>query len=123
MKIILKKPVITEKSMQMAASGLYTFLINRKARKPEVEKAVKEMFGVEVVAVKTANFKDEKKSQRAKRGYFVIPGFKKTVVELKKGQKIALFETEETAKKEKGKEEVKEKKSLLKGTKVKIERE
>lgn len=117
---VLKKPVISEKSMKLAAGGLYTFLVDKKAAKPEIVKAVQERFSVNVVSVKTANFKAERKMQRGRKGYFTVAGFKKALVSLKNGQKIAYFETEE--KKPEAKEEVKEKKSLLKGTKVKIEK-
>lgn len=119
---ILQKPLITEKSMKLAAGGLYTFLVDRKARKPEIAKAVEGAFSVKVVTVKTTNFKPETKMQRGRRGYFTIAGFKKALVGLKEGQKIAYFETEEKKKEPEKKEETKEKKSLLKGTKVKIEK-
>jgi large subunit ribosomal protein L23 len=93
MNIIIKKPIITEKSMKLASRGIYTFLVARNSRKPEIIKTVEEKFGVKVVAIKTANYKDEIKSQRGRRGSFCISGFKKAVVELEKGQKIALFES------------------------------
>lgn len=122
MDIVLKKPIITEKSMKLAAGGLYTFLVDRKAIKPDIAKAVEERFSVHVTSVKTANFKSERKLQRGKRGYFTVSGFKKALVGLKNGQKIAYFETEDEKKEPAKEREVKEKKSLLKGTKVKIEK-
>lgn len=125
MDIILQKPIISEKSMKQAKSGWYTFLVNRGARKPVIAKAVEDQFGVNVTAVKTANFKDEVRFQRGKRKHFTISGYKKAIVSLKKGQKIGLFVAEEPAKVEtaEGPQEVKEKKSLLKRTKVRIEKE
>lgn len=124
MDIVIKKPVISEKSMKLAKGGLYTFLVDKKARKPLIGQAVEELFGVKVQAVRTANFKEERKAQKKVRGYFTVPGFKKAYVQLKKGQKIPLFEAEQeetSAETGEGKK-VKEKKSLLKGTKVKIEK-
>lgn len=121
MNIVIKKPLISEKTMKMAGQGWYTFIVSPEARKPEILKAIEEQFNVKVVAVKTANFKEEKKSQRRVRGFFTIPAYKKAIVTLKKGQKIGLFEVEKTPEEE-TKEEVKEKKSLLRGTKVKIEK-
>lgn len=123
MNIILKKAIVSEKAMKQAGQNLYTFLVNSKARKPEIARAVKEKFGVEVIGVKTANFKEESKMQRTRRRYFSIAGYKKAVVALKAGQKIAIFETEVATEPEvEKKQEVKEKKSLLKNTKVKIEK-
>ena len=57
------------------------------------------------------------------RSTYIIPGFKKAIVKLKKGQKIGLFEIASVqTETDEGEIEVKEKKSLLRGTKVKIER-
>lgn len=122
MQIIIKKPLVTEKSMKSAAGGMYTFLVDKKSRKPEIVKAVEESFGVNVVAIKTAIMKAEKRMQRAKRSFYEISGYKKAVVKLKDGQKIGLFELEKEGSNEQSEEEVREKKSLLKGTKVKIEK-
>lgn len=124
MNIILKKPIISEKSMKLAKEGWYTFRVEKSARKPVIRKAVEDQFGVNVAAIKTANFKDENKTQRSRKGSFTLPGFKKAVVALKKGQKISLFTAEEPAKVETAEgPRVQEKKSLLRKTKVKIEKE
>lgn len=123
MKIILQKAHISEKAMGLAKAGWYTFLVSRDARKPEIIKAINSKFGVEVTAIKTASYKNETKLQRSRKGHFIVPGFKKAMVSLKVGQKIALFEAEKVEDKQSGeKAETKEKKSLLKGTKVKIEK-
>lgn len=119
--MIIKKPIITEKSMKLAGNGLYSFVVKRNSRKPEIKRVVEEMFKVNVLAVKTMNYNDLKKSQRLRRAYFVVPGYKKALVQLKSGQKITLFEAEKPAEEAKV-EQVKEKKSLLKGTKIKIEK-
>lgn len=121
MDIILKKPVITEKSMKLAKEGLFTFLVDPKARKPQISKAVKDLFGVDIVSVKTANFKGESKRQRGRGDYIKTSGFKKAIIQLKKGQKIGLFEEEKKVEEEVA-SKVKEKKSLLRGTRVKIEK-
>lgn len=122
MNVILKKPLISEKSMKLAKEGLYTFLVDSDARKIEIAQEVKDRFGVDVLSVKTFNLKEQKKMQRGKRGYFMVSGAKKALVQVKKGQKIEIFETEAGESKESKEPEVKEKKSLLKGTKVKIEK-
>lgn len=124
MNMVIEKPLISEKSMKLAKIGLYTFIVGKKARKEEIKKAIEEKFEVEVEDVKTANFKDLKKLQKKVRATFILRGFKKAIVKLKKGQKITLFEAD-AAKVEKAEEEpkIKEKKNLLKGTKVKIEEE
>lgn len=124
MQIIIKRPIISEKSMKLAGNGLYTFLVNKEADKPEIRQAIEEQFGVDVVSIKTINVKSRRKMQRNRRGYTVQPASKKALVLLKSGQKLAIFETETDTHDHEGEEiEVKEKKSLLRGTKVKIEKE
>lgn len=115
--------------MIQAALGQYTFLVDREATKVEIRKAIEQKFEVNVISVKTINLKQKIKMQRSRKGKFIIPAAKKAIVGLKKGQKITLFEnvspTDDvevrTAEGEKI-AEVKEKKSFLRGTKVKIEK-
>ncbi len=107
--IILRRPIITEKSMRLAQGGQYSFEIDKNATKPMVAKAVIDKFSVKVRAVKIIN----------------MPSIKKAMVQVGKGQKIAIFETpKEEAVVTTGEGEpikIKEKKSFLRGTKVKVE--
>ncbi|MFA5932760.1 MAG: 50S ribosomal protein L23 [Microgenomates group bacterium] len=123
---IIKSPIISEKSLGDAKDGFYTFVVEKSARKQEIAKAIEERFDVSVIDINTSNYKDEKRQQRRVRSSYTVTGFKKAVVKLKKGQKIGLFEAEtaevETAGSIEGEPVVKEKKSMLKGTKVKIEK-
>ena len=51
---ILIKPVISEKSEALTAKGnQYTFVVDKKANKLEIKKAVEAMFSTSVVAVNT----------------------------------------------------------------------
>lgn len=127
MNIILQKPIITEKSMNLAKRGFYTFMVDKKAAKPDVIRAVEEAFSVKVMGVSVINIKGKLKTQRRVRKTFRAPGFKKAIVQLEKGQKIALFETpaQEEAVVTTAEGEpiiLREKKDLLGKTKVKVER-
>lgn len=123
--IVLKRPIITEKSMRLAQIGLYTFEIDKEASKPMVAKAVTDKFSVKVMAVKIINIKGQIKTQRTARLEYRLVNIKKAMVQVGKGQKIAIFETPKeeavvtTAEGEPIK--IKEKKSFLRGTKVKVE--
>ena len=64
---IIKKPVITENSMDQMADRKYTFEVARKATKPEIAEAVEKMFGVEVACVRTINMKKKPKKTPKKR--------------------------------------------------------
>lgn len=117
--------------MGLAKNDFYTFAIDTQATKDQVAKIVAEKFGVKVVSVKTVTIQPKTKNQRTRRGTFTTAKTKKAIVQVGKGQRIALFE-EATKEPEETVEvrtaegekltEVKEKKSLLKGTKVKIEK-
>ena len=128
MRHILIRPLISEKSMGLIDSSFYTFEVDKEATKLQIAKLVAEKFSVTPQSVKIINLPGKRKQQRTRKGYYQTSGSKKAVVRLKAGQKIALFEqapTEEEVEirtaEGKGVAKVKEKKSLLRGTKVKIE--
>lgn len=124
--IILKRPIITEKSMKLAQNGLYTFEVAREATKPIIAKKVAEKFNVKVLKVKVINVKGQEKSQKRVRKSYMTAGYKKAIVQVGKGQTIAVFETPKeeavVTAAESGPIKLKEKKDLLGRTKVKVER-
>lgn len=95
MQNILIRPIITEKMTNISADqGKYGFLVNTKANKIEIARAIKEKFNVNVIAVRTINHPGKAKSQFRKSGRFLgrTAKFKKAIVTLKEGEKIELFE-------------------------------
>lgn len=52
---IIRKPVITEKSMNGKEAKKYTFLVHVDADKTMIKNAVEEVFDVKVASVKTQN--------------------------------------------------------------------
>ena len=54
---IIKRPIITEQSMESASFKKYTFEVAKDANKIEIAKAVEEIFGVKVAKVNTLNMK------------------------------------------------------------------
>lgn len=52
---IIRKPVISEKSMDGMSSKKYTFIVANEADKTQIKKAVEEVFGVKVASVTTQN--------------------------------------------------------------------
>lgn len=53
---IVVRPVITERSMRDMEESKYTFVVDRKANKIEIKKAVEELFGVKVEKVNVVNY-------------------------------------------------------------------
>ena len=125
------KPVINEKSMKLTETGVYTFRVDRNVNKFQIGQYVAKKFDVTVTGVRVVNLPTKNKTQRNKRGTYEVAGIRKAIVTVKKGQKIAIFE-KAVAAPEEGVEvrtaegevvaNIKEKKSLLRGTKVKIEK-
>ena len=70
---IIKKPVITERSMMGAQDNKYTFEVAVDAGKIEIKKAVEEIFGVKVASVNTLTVPGKEKRMGAGR-----PGMTKT---------------------------------------------
>ena len=95
---ILKRPIITERSLRASAKGVYTFAVGKKATKSQVKKAIEEQFKVEVVSVRTLNYKGKKRRVGRRRIESQLKDFKKALVKLKEGDKIDVFETQEREK-------------------------
>lgn len=90
----IKKPVITEKSMNKIANNCYTFLVEKKATKSHIKEAVEEAFGVKVASVKTLIIKGKTRRSGRKRKSIQLPAHKKAFVILKEGEKISEFESQ-----------------------------
>lgn len=91
---VLKRPIITEKSMNETAKNKYTFEVDKKATKGQIRSAVEETFGVEVVAIATTKTPGKKRRVGRMRREVEKPGAKKAFIEIKGGQKIEIFETQ-----------------------------
>ena len=93
---IIRKPLLTEKSYVGIQNKVYSFVVDKRATKTEIKKAVEKIFNVEVEKVNTANVKGKTKSQNTKAGRTVgkTSDYKKAIVTLKESSKpIAFFES------------------------------
>ena len=89
---IILRPIITEKSMNLGSEKRYAFKVAKDATKPEIAKAVEELFdGVKVASVNTINMKKQQRRVRYVAGY--TAAWKKAIVTLKADSKpIEFFE-------------------------------
>jgi large subunit ribosomal protein L23 len=91
---IIVKPVVTEK-MNAQAEGLrkYGFIVNKKANKVQIKRAVENLYGVTVESVSTMFYAGKRKSRFTKTG--VVSGrqngFKKAVITLREGDIIDFY--------------------------------
>lgn len=85
---IIKGPIITEKSSEIAQNNQITFSVDVKANKIEIKNAVEKLFNVKVESVNTINVRPKKK--RVGRYPGKTNKVKKAIVTLKEGSSIEL---------------------------------
>lgn len=90
MQNVIKKPLITEKNTLHNAAGVYVFEVDMKADKDVIKTAVEKKFKVKVDSIRTAICRGRSKTNKFGRG--AVPRWKKALVKLAPGEKIALFE-------------------------------
>jgi large subunit ribosomal protein L23 len=87
-KFLIKNPIISERATQMSALGKYVFLVDDEATKPEVKKALEEIYKINVEKVHVINAKPKPRHGRYPGEK---PGYKKAIVTLKEGQKLDIL--------------------------------
>ena len=90
MRSIIIHPIVTEKSVRLQKENKYVFRVDPRATKPEIKKAVEEMFGVTVLKVNTINVKGKRK--RLGRFEGRTSSWKKAIVFVKPGERIKAFD-------------------------------
>lgn len=92
---IIKKPIITEKSLTDARKGIFTFEVDKNANKNQIKEKIENLYKVHVKKVTSANFKGKKRLVGKKRSPVYEPDRKKAWVKLAQSEKIDLFEVGE----------------------------
>ncbi len=88
---IIIRPIFTEKAVRLKdEQNKYVFEVAKDSNKPEIKKAVEELFKVHVVDVRVMNYRG--KLRRTRRAIGRRKSFKKAVVTLRKGERIPIFE-------------------------------
>jgi len=100
---VLIKPVLSEKAnKQSEKSNRYTFVVDKKANKLEIKKAVEQFYGVKAVEqfygvqveeVNTSIMPSKLKAKYTKAGFIVgrKPSKKKAVVTVAEGESIDIY--------------------------------
>ena len=86
---VLKKPVLTEKSLTLLDENKYTFDVDVNANKIEIKNAVEKMFNVKVESVNVMNVRP--KTKRVGRYTGKTNRRRKAIVKLAEGSNINLF--------------------------------
>ena len=90
---ILIKPILTEKATTYNDKGKFSFIVDKKANKVQVKKAVEKTYDVNVVSVNTINVLGKSVSKYTKTGIVTgrKPSYKKAIVQLKEGEFIDVY--------------------------------
>jgi large subunit ribosomal protein L23 len=88
---IIHKPLITEKSnIQKEKSNQVSFVVDRHANRVQIRKAVEQIFGIQVLSVRTMQIKG--KVKRRGRVIGKRKDWKKAIVKMVPGSRIEFFD-------------------------------
>lgn len=93
-KRILVKPIISEKSEMLTEKvNQYSFVVDRKASKKDIKRAIEEMYEVKVDSVNTLIMPSKSKSRNTKRGAVKgsVSSYKKAIITVADGAAIDFF--------------------------------
>jgi large subunit ribosomal protein L23 len=91
---ILIKPILSEKANKLSEKqNRYTFVVDKKANKLEIKKAVEQFYGVQVSEVNTIVVPSKAKSRYTKAGFISgrKPSKKKAIVTVAEGETIDIY--------------------------------
>ena len=86
---VLRRPIVTEKTTILSESRKYAFEVHKKATKPQIRRAVEDLYGVRVLSVATQNRKGQ--LRRNKLGQWRAKKMKQAIVKIHAEDKIELF--------------------------------
>lgn len=92
---VLLRPIVSEKSTDLAGENKYTFEVSKRANKIDIRRAVEDRYKVSVASVRTLTVHPKEKGagylsiNKKRRGYNT--SWKKAIVTLVEGQRIQDF--------------------------------
>ncbi len=87
---VLRRPIVSEKSLVLQGNSKYTFEVATGASKHQIKEAVETAFKVDVLGVNVVTVQGSVRKIGRRR--VVVSPWKKAVVTVKPGQKIEFFE-------------------------------
>jgi large subunit ribosomal protein L23 len=91
---ILIEPIITEKMTEKSQKlHQYGFMVEMKANKVEIKKAVEKLYNVTVDSVNTMIYDGDRRNRYTRRGFIKgkTKSFKKAIVTLSEGETIDFY--------------------------------
>lgn len=90
---LVKRPILTEKSVRLIENNQYTFDVDTKLTKPQIKKFVESVFNVDIVGVNTHIPPRRKRRLGTFEGY--KKQYKRVIITIKSGQTIKLIPDQE----------------------------
>ncbi|HPD96372.1 MAG: 50S ribosomal protein L23 [Bacteroidales bacterium] len=91
---ILIKPVVTEKMERLTNKvNQFAFIVDRRANKLQIKKAVEDLYNVTVASVNTMRYAGKVKTRYTRTGYVAgrTSNYKKAIITLKEGETIDFY--------------------------------
>jgi large subunit ribosomal protein L23 len=89
---IIKKPLLSDKTVGLINNSQYSFLVTRNSNKPQIKAAIEKLFNVKIKKVNTVT--QPIKQRRVGKFIGNKTRYKKAIVTLEPNQKIQLFPEE-----------------------------
>ncbi|WP_431243090.1 50S ribosomal protein L23 [Flavobacterium sp. P21] len=91
---IIIRPIVTEKvTKESEVLNRFGFVVDKKANKVEIKKAIEVAYGVTIVSVNTMNVRPDRSTKYTKSG--LISGktnaYKKAIVQVQEGETIDFY--------------------------------
>jgi large subunit ribosomal protein L23 len=87
---VVIRPIVSEKSFKLMEDNRYTFEVDKRATKPQIARAIEEIFGVTVRKVNTMSVSGKPRRVRWRAGH--TRSWKKAIVTLADGDSIDFYE-------------------------------
>jgi large subunit ribosomal protein L23 len=87
---VLINPLISEKTTDLGQENKYVFKVSKKANKEEIKQAIKDVYGIKPLSVKTVNVIGKKR--RYGRVLGKTSDYKKAIISLPEGETIQIYE-------------------------------
>jgi large subunit ribosomal protein L23 len=86
---VIRKPLVTEKSTEASEHNRFAFEVDRRATKPQIKRAIEELYEVRVLGVATMNTRGVTK--RTRFGWTKPRVVKKAIIKLHPDDSIELI--------------------------------
>jgi large subunit ribosomal protein L23 len=91
---LVKRPVLTEKTIRLIENNQYTFDVDSRLKKPQIKSLIESTFNVTVVGLNTHRPPRKKRRLGFSQGYRST--YKRVIVTVKTGQMIPLISEEQS---------------------------